>query len=115
MGFQFMRREFQCAIKVLNLVLEGLNDLCALVDGEIKATNVLRSLVAELQIEHVPKRWNLYTIEDIPIDLWVIDFVRRVKMMAAIAEEDYVESPRSIKWLGGFFQPAGFVAATRQY
>jgi len=113
--FRFMRREFQCGKKVLALVNEGLTDLCAFVDGEIKATNVLRSLVAELSHEHIPKRWNLYTIDDLTIDLWILDFVRRVEMMNAIAQEEYVESPQSCKWLGGFFQPAGFIAATRQY
>jgi len=113
--FRFMRREFQCGTKTLKLVHEGLNDLCAFVDGEIKATNVLRSLVAELSHEHIPKRWNLFTIDDLTIDMWVLDFVRRVEMMNTISQEDYVESPKSCKWLGGFFQPAGFIAATRQY
>merc|ERR1719273_1229932 len=95
--FRFMKREFQCGVKVLGLVNEGLKDLMAFVDGEIKATNVLRSLVHELSHEHIPKRWNLYTIDKLTIDLWMLDFEKR------------------IKWLGGFFQPAGFIAATRQY
>jgi len=113
--FRFMRREFQCGSKVLRLVNEGLKDLCAFVEGEIKATNILRSLVHELSHEHIPKRWNLYTIDNLTIDLWILDFEKRIKMMDAIASEDYVEKPQSIKWLGGFFQPAGFIAATRQY
>merc|ERR1719229_647684 len=113
--FRFMRREFQCGSKVLRLVNEGLKDLCAFVDGEIKATNILRSLVHELSHEHIPKRWNLYTIDNLTIDLWILDFEKRIKMMDDIASEDYVEGPKSIKCLGGFFQPAGFIAATRQY
>merc|ERR1712130_653463 len=113
--FRFIRREFQCGQKTLSLVNEGLKDLCAFVDGEIKATNVLRSLVAELSKELIPKRWNLYTIDDLTIEHWILDFVRRVEMINAIAQEDYVTTPQSCKWLGGFFQPAGFIAATRQY
>jgi len=113
--FRSIRREFQCGQKTLSLVNEGLKDLCAFVDGEIKATNVLRSLVAELSKELIPKRWNLYTIDDLTVEHWILDFVRRVEMMNAIAQEDYVSTPQSCKWLGGFFQPAGFIAATRQY
>merc|ERR1719273_1210228 len=113
--FRFMKREFQCGVRVLGLVNEGLKDLMAFVDGEIKATNVLRSLVHELSHEHIPKRWNLYTIDKLTIDLWMLDFEKRIKMLDAVASENYVESPKSIKWLGGFFQPAGFIAATRQY
>merc|ERR1719242_986768 len=113
--FRFMKREFLGGIKVLKLVNEGLKDLCSFVDGEIKATNVLRSLVHELGLEHIPKRWNLYTVDDLTIDLWMMDFEKRIQMCDAVAKEDFVESPRSIKWLGGFFQPAGFIAATRQY
>merc|ERR1712087_1017084 len=113
--FRFLLREFQCGRKTLKLVNEGLRDLCAFVDGEIKATNVLRSLVAELRKEKIPKRWNLYTIEPLMVEHWLIDFTKRIEQMDDIAQSDYVESPRPCKWLGGFFQPAGFIAATRQY
>merc|ERR1719242_2057863 len=113
--FRFMKREFLGGIKVLKLVNEGLKDLCSFVDGEIKATNVLRSLVHELGLEHIPKLWNQYTVDDLNIDLWMMDFVKRVQQCEAVAKEDFVENPTSIKWLGGFFQPAGFIAATRQY
>merc|ERR1712129_343023 len=113
--FRFMRREFQTGAKTLKLVLSGLRDLIAFVDGEIKATNVLRSLVAELSKDSIPRRWNLYTIEPLVVEHWLIDFTKRIEQMDEIAQTDYVESPRACHWLGGFFQPAGFIAATRQY
>jgi len=113
--FRFMRREFTIGSKVLHLINSGLLNLVQFVDGEIKATNDLRALVAELSKEQIPKRWNLYTMENLTVSHWILDFVKRVEQLNEIAQDDYVESPRSCRWLGGLFSPAGFIASTRQY
>jgi dynein heavy chain 1 len=113
--FRFMRREILLGGRVLDRIHEGLNALIQFVDGEIKATNDLRQLFAKLAKEQVPKQWLLFTVDDLGISHWLIDFVKRTTQLSKIAETDYVTDPRACLWLGGLFSPEGFVAATRQY
>lgn len=114
--FRFMRREFQIGRKVLNAMKSGLSNICKFVDGEIKATNDLRQLVASLAKDAIPKRWNIFAIDkQIVVTYWIVDFIKRVEQLNLIAECDYVNKPEPCLWLGSFFSAEGFIAATRQY
>lgn len=114
--FRFMRREHLIAQSVLQLMRTQLATLVRFVDGEVKATNALRQVVAQLAKDAIPPRWSQYAVAQLAVTYWTQDFVRRVAQVAMIAETDYVKSPYAdVLWLGGMFSPAGFVAATRQY
>eukprot|EP01084_Bolivina_argentea_P169778 294273_1 len=113
--FRFMKREFAIGKKVLKVINNDLGALIQFIDGEIKSTNDLRLLVSELSKELIPIKWNLYTMETVGVSHWIEDFVRRVEQLNEISQQDYVSAPKSCIWLGGLFNPSGFIAATRQY
>ena len=114
--FRFVRREVIIGTKVLKAVTRGLTDLIQFVDGEIKATNELRKMVASLSKEIVPKNWNRYRVASLGVQQWIIDLAKRLEQLEKIILNNYVENPfNDMLWLGGIFSPEGFVAATRQY
>ena len=114
--FRFVRREITIGKKVLSKMIEGLNNIIAFAKGEIKATNDLRKLIAELAKEQIPKAWNAYKMYPLGVSIWVIDFVKRIEQLNQMVSNDYVNSPyEHCQWLGGIFSPEGFIAATRQY
>jgi dynein heavy chain 1 len=113
--FRFMRREFGVGMRVLSRMQSGLQALILFVKGEIKATNDLRQLVNKLSKEEIPPKWKIYDVYPLGISHWILDFVKRITQLNKIAGINYVSKPESCMWLGGFFSPAGFIAATRQY
>jgi hypothetical protein len=114
--FRFMRRELNIGSRVLKGMKHGLTQLIQFVDGSLKATNDLRKLVHDLSKETIPKQWSLYTVGQLGVTHWILDFIKRAKQLNQIAQLNYVEDPyQTCLWLGGMFSPQGFTAATRQY
>ena len=91
--------------------------------GETKATNLLRDLIANIRKGTVPQRWRaLYTTcKTLPLSDWVVDLARR----AAVHRDRYaglLEAGAGTElltmckfWVGGMFNPEAFITATRQH
>jgi len=114
--FRFMRRELDIGSRVLKRMKHGLTQLIQFVDGTLKATNDLRRLVQDLSKETIPKQGSLYVVGQLGVTHFILDFIKRLKQLNQIAQNNYVEDPyQACLWLGGMFSPQGFTAATRQY
>ena len=77
--FRFIEREVTVASGLLDVVrgdLFNVRDMCV---GELKSTNALRVLGRELHSEIIPQRWRKYTIAEIPVTEWVVDFCKRLE------------------------------------
>jgi len=114
--YRFLSREFAVGARTLNLVQTHIEDLQSVVKGDLKCSNLLRSLFVSLEKEIIPKQWKNYPIKAIPVSMWFKDLKTRLEQLNEIVEIDYVNNPLNMKlWLGGLFSPEGFLAATRQY
>jgi len=114
--YRFMRREFGIGKNILNKIKADIADVREVVYGEGKASNYVRQLLSDFHKAAVPAEWGLYSVYQVNLETWVRDFCARVKQLNQMAGVDYVNSPHDNNvWLGGVFQPGGFVAATRQY
>jgi len=114
--YRLMRREFDTGMKLFMMIHRDLMDVKDAVLGEAKASNYIRVLIEDLYKDSIPKSWDLYTIDSIGLSVWFRDLGRRFSQLITMGNEDYVNSPHEqFIWLGGMFQPGGFVASTRQY
>lgn len=114
--YRLMRREFDLGIKLFNMIHRDLMDVKDAILGEASASNYIRVLIEDLYKDNIPKSWDLYTIDRIGLSVWFRDLGRRFSQLIEMGNEDYVNRPHDqVIWLGGMFQPGGFVASTRQY
>jgi len=114
--YRFLSREFATGSRTLNLVQKHISNLQDVAKGELKCSNLLRSLFVSLEKSMVPKYWKSYPVKTIPVSLWLKDFRVRLEQLNKIVEIDYINNPSDMQlWLGGMFSPEGFLAATRQY
>jgi len=114
--YRLMRREFDLGMKLFTMIHADLMDVKDAVLGEAKASNYIRELLEDLYKDAIPKSWNLYAIDEIGLSVWFRDLGRRLKQLIGMGNDDFVNTPHDQHvWLGGMFQPGGFVAATRQY
>jgi len=114
--YRFFRREYGLADKLFTKIGNDLSDVKETVHGEATASNYIRQLIQDLYKEAVPKSWSLYKIDDISLSVWFHDLGSRLEQLNKMVDLDYVNSPhQNTIWLGGLFQPSGFIAATRQY
>jgi len=114
--YRLMRREFDLGMRLFSMIHRDLMDVKDVVFGDSKASNYIRILIEDLYKEFIPKSWNLYTIDSIGLSVWFRDLGRRFGQLIEMGNNDYVNTPHNQHiWLGGMFQPGGFVAATRQY
>mmetsp|Transcript_30628 Transcript_30628/g.84192 ORF Transcript_30628/g.84192 Transcript_30628/m.84192 type:complete len:326 (+) Transcript_30628:2-979(+) len=118
-------REVVKGTDTLALVLEDLKDLSEYSKGNVKATNLLRDLVASIRKGTVPSRWRqLYaTSKALNLSDWVANLVKRAKvhkdrysqlLTDVNASGDSLLSTCDF-WIGGMFTPEAFITATRQY
>lgn len=91
------------------------SDLSALIrvcDGDLKQTNDLRALLADLVKGTVPAAWRKYRCRDLPVAAWIVDLAKRLAQLQRVAAAKEQDSePVS---LGLLFTPHGFVTASRQ-
>jgi len=65
-----------------NLLDQVRSDLIAVLElctGVRKQSNILKQLSEDIYAEIIPKQWRKYTIANISVTEWVIDFVKRVE------------------------------------
>jgi len=120
-----LAREVLACSALLKIVREDLSSLAALSSAPVKKlTNALRTLITTLTQGDTPANWRAAYIvpADLPAEAWIQDFSFRIKELgehlkkmetgsvgqaSGWCERDY--------WLGGFFNPEGFMTATRQF
>lgn len=118
--FRFFEREIKSGINLLKTVLNDLNDVALICDGEKKQTNHHRQLLKDLAKGLIPKNWRRYTVpKNLIVQPWIVDFAERVKQLAGIAKQFAEQGLPCLKecvvWLGGLFTPEAYITATRQY
>ena len=80
--------------------------------GVRKSTNVLKQLAEDIHADTIPKSWRKYTIANISVTAWVIDFIKRVEQLKVLsASKDFGQSGL---WFGGLLFPEAYLTATRQ-
>jgi dynein heavy chain 1 len=112
--FRALEREANTYSQLLATVREDLRQALVVLSGKEKPSNALRALFKLLQQDKVPPTWRRYTVEDLPVSLWVDDFSLRVESLLKIAKLGPGKYGRSVFWLGGLATPEAFVAASRQ-
>jgi len=111
--FRCVQREFNSWRRLLNTVLGNMKSLVAVSEAKEKATNPIRDLFKSLRKEKLPQTWTT-PAKDLPLGVWVEDLSRRIEHMQKIAATTIAQYGHISIWLGGFFTPEAFVAATRQ-
>jgi len=94
-------------------VTSDLTALTCVVDGKEKANNHVRDLVKALRKDRLPAGW-LAAVKDQHTSVWIEDFMKRLEHVARIIKSPIREYGNQRVWLGGFFNPEAFVAASRQ-
>lgn len=114
--FRFLEREVGHGRKLLSTVRGDLKNIQhyheLMASGEVKMTNELREICKDLEIDAIPKKWKKYTIANITVTEWIIDFVKRLNQLRDLSEDTEYRS--KTLWLGGFFFPEALITATRQ-
>lgn len=118
--FRFFEREINSGIKLLQTVLEDLNDVVEICAGNKKQTNHHRQLLKDLAKGLIPKNWCKYTVpKNLIVQPWIVDFAERIKQLANVSKQFNEEGLPGLKncvvWLGGLFTPEAYITATRQY
>merc|ERR550525_878676 len=88
--FRFLNREFNTGRKTLGLVQKHIGQMQDVVNGDLKCSNLLRSLFSALNNEAIPKQWSLYPIKPIPVTLWYKDLKERIDQLNEIVDVDFV-------------------------
>jgi len=112
--FRALDREVKFWSELLRVVRADLTLSKAVTEGKEKATNPIREVFKHLQKDKVPPHWRIYTVEDMPVPLWIDDLSTRVALMNKISDQGPGKYGRSPFWLGGLYTPEAFVAASRQ-
>ena len=115
---RFYSREATSTKSLYKTVIEDLTDLLTVANGgRISLTNDLRAIIKSIQSGNVPKKWQKYKYPGLwTTSVWIKDFGKRVAQTHKISE--HYKKTNDLQsfpvWLGGFFQPAAWVTATRQ-
>ncbi|KAJ5078911.1 intein-containing cytoplasmic dynein 1 heavy chain 1 precursor [Anaeramoeba ignava] len=110
--FRCFNREIIIGKKLLNKVREDLEKILLLCQGKQKHTNYLRGLIRDLTQATIPSSWRVYSVANIPVGIWIVDFSKRIKQLQKIIlSKNYCLDGI---WLGGLFSPEAFITATRQ-
>jgi dynein heavy chain 1 len=82
-------------------------------DGKEKPNNHVRDLFKFIRKDKLPKNWTTPS-KNLAQSVWIEDFSRRIEHMQKVSASKPSEYENMSFWLGGFFTPEAFVAATRQ-
>ncbi|KAK6191509.1 hypothetical protein SNE40_003176 [Patella caerulea] len=118
--FRFFEREVNAGAKLLHDVRLDLNDVTKVCQGEKKATNHHRTMMADLVKGIIPTTWRRYTVPaGLTVIQWITDFSERIKQLQVIVQATQSGGAKELKninvWLGGLFIPEAYITATRQY
>jgi dynein heavy chain 1 len=118
--FRFFEREINTGVSLLRTVLNDLSDVKEICECNKKQTNYHRQLLKDLAKGFIPREWRKYTIpKNMIVQPWIVDFAERVNQMAKIskqfAEQGLPALRNCVVWLGGLFNPPGYITATRQF
>jgi dynein heavy chain 1 len=83
--FRFLEREVTVASSLLDQVRNDLNMILEMCKGIRKSTNVLKHLAEDIHADTIPKAWRKYTIANISVTAWVIDFIKRVEQLKVLS------------------------------
>jgi dynein heavy chain 1 len=125
---RFFAREMMTGQNLLRRVRDDLADLIAVCSGDAKQTNELRALLSELNKGKlavnckrslelmvtgiIPVRWRVFKIpRGTSVSQYISNLARRLAQLEDIARQS--DDTKGI-WLGGLFQPEGYITATRQ-
>jgi hypothetical protein len=112
--FRCVQREFNSWNSLLKRVTGDMSSVVAVSESKEKATNPIRELFKTLRKDKLPKGWSTPTSKELSVPAWAEDFARRIEHMQKVASTAVGQYPTLPIWLGGFFAPEAFVAATRQ-
>ncbi|KAF2072162.1 hypothetical protein CYY_006521 [Polysphondylium violaceum] len=111
--FRCFEREISTGAKLIKKITNDLANLLLVVDGDMKSTNYLRSLITSIGKGVVPREWKSYSVpESVSLSLWISDFFKRMQQLAEISECNDFKSYQV--WLGGLLNPEAYITATRQ-
>jgi len=105
-------REMGVGKSLLEKVRADLDMLKGACEGSVKATNEIRALILDLNIDAVPKHWKKYAVADITVTEWLADFVLRLKQLQQLQCASSLQ--QHTLWMGGLFFPEAFLTASRQ-
>merc|ERR1712186_124151 len=98
-------------LKSVRADLARLKEAC---EGNIKTTNDIRQLIADLNTDSVPKGWKKYAVADITVTEWLADFIQRLQQLSDVKDIGEQNLQKHKLWFGGLFFPEAFLTASRQ-
>jgi len=117
-------REVLAAGTLLKTLRSDLDQVIEFCVGQVrKLTNATRLLIDALSAGEIPAGWRAaYAVPgDLPADTWVHDLAARIGYLTELIGQgegkvgDTAGWYEQEYWLGGFFNPEGFMTATRQF
>lgn len=115
---RFFNREATATRKLYKTVVQDLNDLLKIANGnKFSLTNDHRALLKSIQSGAVPKRWQHYNYPELwSVSIWINDFSQRIVQTHKVSQhfKDTNDLQTYPVWLGGLFQSAAWITATRQ-
>jgi dynein heavy chain 1 len=106
-------REMGFGRSLLARIRSDLAQLQGLCKGDVKLTNDLRSLLADMQTDSIPATWRKFAVADISVTEWIADFNRRCAQLENIFSNAHAFQ-KVMLWFGGLFFPEAFLTASRQ-
>ncbi|XP_067125373.1 dynein axonemal heavy chain 8-like isoform X2 [Centruroides vittatus] len=106
----FLRQEIDRMQRVLTLVRNTLYDLHLAINGTIIMNENLRDALDRIYDSRVPTLWVKIGWEATTLGFWFTELLDRNKQLS----QWLFASRPNIFWMSGFFNPQGFLTATRQ-
>eukprot|EP01132_Coremiostelium_polycephalum_P002127 gene2127-2619_t len=111
--FRCFEREIITGNKLIKKINNDFQSILEVLDGTIKTTNYLRSLIGSITRGMIPKEWKCYSIpESTSLSVWMADYFKRMQQLNEISESNDFKSLQV--WLGGLLNPEAYITATRQ-
>lgn len=117
--FRYFEREVSSGAKLLQTVVNDLQDVLLICQGEKKQTNYHRTMLSELVRGILPAGWRRYTVPNgCTVIQWVTDFSHRIQQLQKVSSLVSQAGAKELQgfpvWLGGLFNPEAYITAIRQ-
>ncbi|CAB0033630.1 unnamed protein product [Trichogramma brassicae] len=117
--YRYFEREVKIGSQILKDVINDLEDVVSICQGEKKQNNHHRTMLSDLLKGILPSNWRRYTVPfGCTVIQWITDFSHRISQLQEVSRLVLQLGAKELKnfpvWLGGLFNPEAYITATRQ-
>lgn len=113
---RFVVREFSIGSTLYGTVIQRLQEVLDVCNGLEKPHQNRRLLIEHITADTIPSAWKsaFNSVGALGLSSWVIDFAKRLEQVITLESLQLPELMTYQIWLGGLFNPEGYIAAHRQ-